>query len=72
LVSANRPGGVWMYLAMGRINHQPFKVGFFNQLSKDEIPMMFIAPSFVSTVYSAELAILRRQVTPWRSCSDYP
>jgi len=61
-----------MNLAVGRIDHQPFKVRFLYQLSEDEVPMMSIAPSFVATIHGAEFTVLRWQVTPWRTRPDDP
>jgi hypothetical protein len=54
------------------INNQPFKIGVVYDFFEDMFPYALVAPSFVSLMNTAELAVLRGQVTPRRTCSQYP
>jgi hypothetical protein len=72
LVTANRSGGVRVNLTMGRVNHQPFKVRFVNELFKDFVPNFIIAPPLEPLMDTAKLPVIIRQIAPWSACAKNP
>jgi hypothetical protein len=72
LVSADRSCGVRMNLAMGRVDHQPFIIGLIYKQFKQSFPFTFVAPAAKSAMCILPIAVIRGQVAPRRTCTQYP
>jgi hypothetical protein len=61
-----------MDFTMGRINYQPFIIRLINQGIQQLFPHTLIAPANETAVRVAPSAVIRRQITPRRTCTDDP
>jgi hypothetical protein len=61
-----------MNLDMARINHQPLKIGLIYQGFQQAFPNTFVPPSTKTTVCVLPVAVIGRQIPPWRSCTKNP
>jgi hypothetical protein len=61
-----------MNLAMGRVNHQPFKIRLVNESLEYFVPSPIVAPAFEPFVDAAEFAVVIRQIAPRGTCAENP
>jgi hypothetical protein len=59
-------------LDMARINYQPFKIGFIYQCFQQTFPNAFVSPSAKATMCVLPVAVIWRQISPWRACAKNP
>jgi hypothetical protein len=61
-----------MNLNVGSIYYEPFVIGIVNQRFKYLFPNAFVAPTTETSLNSVPVAVIRRQVAPWRAGAQYP
>jgi hypothetical protein len=61
-----------MYLAMAGVNHQPFRSRLVNQELRKPFPYPAVAPAKKPSMCVAPSTIVRRKITPGRSCTHNP
>lgn len=61
-----------MYLDVACINHEPLVIGRLDQLLKQAFPCPAIAPPAEATVSVLPVSIAGWQISPRRSCTQYP
>jgi len=54
------------------INHQIFQVGITGNSFKNLLPYPLMGPTTITDIDTMPVAILRRQITPGRTCTDDP
>jgi len=61
-----------MHFAMARINHQPLMVRLNHEHFKEFFPNTPVTPTAKPAMGIFLVPKVRRQITPWRSRSQYP
>jgi hypothetical protein len=61
-----------MNLYVARINHQPLEIGFIYQCFQQAFPSSFVPPSTKSTVRIFPITVIRWQIPPWGTATQYP
>ena len=72
LIASYRSCGMRMNLAVACIYHEPFKIRFNDDHFRNLLPNPAISPATKSTMSIFPVSIIRRQISPRRSCANYP
>lgn len=67
LVAALGSGSVGMNLGMAGVNDEPFVIGGVNEALQQPLPNTLVAPPAKTPMGVFPIAVVGRQVAPWRS-----
>ena len=57
---------------VGSVDHQPLEIRFVDDEGEEFIPYPLVPPSTEAAMGVFPIAVLWRQVTPWRTSAQYP
>lgn len=61
-----------MHFGVRAIDHQPFHIGIADQRGQNVSPVSFVAPPAETSMHILPIAIVRRQIAPWRASTQDP